>query len=152
MNELATRFGDKAAFIGISDESEDKFNDGLKKHKLSLESFKYNLALDPTAKMKNALKISGIPQNMIVSSDGIVRWQGHPMDLNASVMDTIIKADDALKTAGGKAPGSVSKKTTAVVLGRDPGQAKASKAEELGIPTIDEAGFVKLLETGELPS
>ena len=29
--------------------------------------------------------------------------------------------------------------------------AKATKAEELGIPTIDEAAFTKLLETGELP-
>jgi DNA ligase (NAD+) len=59
--------------------------------------------------------------------------------------------EDAIKSRGGKAPGSVSKKTTAVVLGRDPGQAKATKAEELGIPTIDEAAFVTLLETGELP-
>jgi DNA ligase (NAD+) len=60
--------------------------------------------------------------------------------------------EEAIKSRGGKAPGSVSKKTTAVVLGRDPGQAKATKAEELGIPTIDEAAFVQLLETGELPS
>ena len=60
--------------------------------------------------------------------------------------------EDAIKSRGGKSPGSVSKKTTAVVLGREPGQAKATKAEELGIPTIDEAGFKNLLETGELPS
>jgi DNA ligase (NAD+) len=59
--------------------------------------------------------------------------------------------EDAIKSRGGKAPGSVSKKTTAVVLGREPGQAKATKAEELGIPTIDEAAFVNLLETGRLP-
>ncbi len=60
--------------------------------------------------------------------------------------------EDAIKSRGGKSPGSVSKKTTAVVLGRDPGQSKATKAEELSIPTIDEAAFVKLLETGELPT
>ncbi|HEY5886076.1 MAG TPA: NAD-dependent DNA ligase LigA [Acidimicrobiales bacterium] len=60
--------------------------------------------------------------------------------------------EEAIKARGGKAPGSVSKKTTAVVLGRDPGQAKATKAEELGIPTIDEAAFRHLLDTGELPS
>ncbi len=59
--------------------------------------------------------------------------------------------EDAIKSRGGKSPGSVSKKTTAVVLGRDPGQAKATKAEELGIPTIDEAAFRHLLDTGELP-
>ena len=60
--------------------------------------------------------------------------------------------EEAIKSRGGKAPGSVSKKTTAVVLGRDPGQAKATKAEELGIPTIDEAAFRHLLDTGELPT
>ena len=32
-----------------------------------------------------------------------------------------------------------------------PGAAKLTKAEELGVPILDEAGFVQLLETGELP-
>jgi BRCT domain type II-containing protein len=35
------------------------------------------------------------------------------------------------------------------VLGREPGAAKLNKAAELGIPTLDEAGFRRLLETGE---
>lgn len=61
-------------------------------------------------------------------------------------------AEEAIKSRGGKSPGSVSKKTTAVVLGDSPGASKATKAEELGVPTLDEAGFVHLLETGELPS
>jgi DNA ligase (NAD+) len=60
-------------------------------------------------------------------------------------------AEEAIKARGGKAPGSVSKKTTAVVIGREPGAAKVSKAEELGIPVLDEAGFAELLETGRLP-
>jgi len=62
------------------------------------------------------------------------------------------EVEDAIKARGGKAPGSVSKKTTAVVLGREPGQAKVTKAEELGIPVIDEAAFTHLLETGDLPA
>ena len=57
----------------------------------------------------------------------------------------------AIKARGGKSPGSVSKKTTAVVVGEDPGASKLSKATELGIPMLDEAQFVHLLETGELP-
>jgi DNA ligase (NAD+) len=61
-------------------------------------------------------------------------------------------AEEAIKARGGKAPGSVSKKTTAVVAGREPGTAKITKAEELGIPVLDEAAFAHLLETGELPS
>jgi DNA ligase (NAD+) len=60
-------------------------------------------------------------------------------------------ATDAIKARGGKSPGSVSKKTTAVVVGAEPGASKLTKAEELGVPVIDEAGFEHLLETGELP-
>ena len=59
--------------------------------------------------------------------------------------------EETIKAHGGKAPGSVSKKTTAVVLGESPGAAKLTKAQELGVPTLDEAQFVHLLETGELP-
>ncbi len=57
----------------------------------------------------------------------------------------------AIKSRGGKSPGSVSKKTTALVLGENPGGSKVTKAEELGIPTLNEAQFVELLETGQVP-
>jgi DNA ligase (NAD+) len=61
-------------------------------------------------------------------------------------------AEEAITSRGGKSPGSVSKKTTAVVVGEGPGAAKLAKAEELGVPILDEAGFAHLLETGELPA
>jgi len=60
-------------------------------------------------------------------------------------------AEAAIKARGGKSPGSVSKKTTAVVIGSEPGAAKLTKAVELGVPLLDEAGFNHLLETGQLP-
>jgi DNA ligase (NAD+) len=60
-------------------------------------------------------------------------------------------AEEAIKARGGKAPGSVSKKTTAVVVGEAPGAAKLSKAEELGVPILDEPAFLAMLETGDLP-
>jgi len=60
-------------------------------------------------------------------------------------------AEAAIKARGGKSPGSVSKKTTAVVVGAEPGAAKLTKAEELGIPVLDEVQFEALLETGGLP-
>jgi DNA ligase (NAD+) len=62
------------------------------------------------------------------------------------------EAEAAIKDRGGKSPGSVSKKTLAVVLGADPGASKVAKATELNIPVLDEAGFRHLLETGELPA
>jgi DNA ligase (NAD+) len=60
-------------------------------------------------------------------------------------------AEVAIKSRGGKSPGSVSAKTFAVVLGESPGASKVTKAEQLGIPVLDEAGFEVLLATGELP-
>ena len=60
-------------------------------------------------------------------------------------------AEHAIKARGGKSPGSVSAKTFAVVLGDSPGASKVTKAEQLNIPVLDEAGFEVLLETGELP-
>ncbi len=61
------------------------------------------------------------------------------------------EAEEAIKARGGKSPGSVSKKTTAVVVGSEPGAAKLAKAAELGVPVLDESAFADLLETGELP-
>lgn len=58
-------------------------------------------------------------------------------------------AKEAIISRGGKAAGSVSKKTDYVVVGENAGS-KAAKAEELGVPILDEAGFVALLENGPL--
>ena len=61
------------------------------------------------------------------------------------------EAEAAIIGRGGKSPGSVSARTTAVVVGDSPGAAKVTKAEALGVRVLDEQEFVKLLETGELP-
>jgi len=61
------------------------------------------------------------------------------------------EAEEAIIARGGKSPGSVSKKTFAVVVGEAPGASKVTKAEALGIPMLDADGFAVLLETGELP-
>ena len=60
-------------------------------------------------------------------------------------------AKQAVLARGGSSPGSVSGRTTALVVGADPGAAKVRKAESSGVPVIDEAAFRKLLETGQLP-
>lgn len=58
------------------------------------------------------------------------------------------KAD--IEERGGRATGSVSSKTSALVVGESPGS-KLAKAEQLGVPVLDEDAFEQLLETGQLP-
>jgi DNA ligase (NAD+) len=59
------------------------------------------------------------------------------------------QAREAILARGGKAAGSVSKSTDYVVVGENAGS-KATKAEELGVRILDEAGFRELLETGSV--
>ncbi|OWW22198.1 NAD-dependent DNA ligase LigA [Noviherbaspirillum denitrificans] len=60
----------------------------------------------------------------------------------------VLKRDEAqamIEAAGGKVSGSVSKKTSYVVAGEEAGS-KLAKAQELGVPVIDEVGLRKLLD------
>ena len=57
------------------------------------------------------------------------------------------EAKEAILARGGKAAGSVSKKTAYVVAGDAPGS-KYDKAVELGVPILDEDGFRRLLAHG----
>lgn len=61
------------------------------------------------------------------------------------------EAKAAIEQRGGKVTGSVSKKTDYVVAGADPGS-KLTKAQELGIPVLDEEAFKKLLDAPKAPS
>jgi DNA ligase (NAD+) len=61
------------------------------------------------------------------------------------------QATEALKRYGGKVAGSVSKKTSYVVVGTDPGS-KNDKARELGVPVLSEEDLARVLETGEPPA
>ncbi len=56
------------------------------------------------------------------------------------------EAGELVVAHGGKVISSVSKKTSYVVVGTDPGS-KFDKAKELGVPILDEAGFEKLINT-----
>ncbi|WP_112698908.1 NAD-dependent DNA ligase LigA [Micromonospora noduli] len=57
------------------------------------------------------------------------------------------QAAEAVQSRGGKVSGSVSKKTSFVVVGDNPGS-KADKAASLKVPVLDEDGFRLLLDAG----
>jgi DNA ligase (NAD+) len=97
---------------------------------------------DPEAAVREAEARAAIPQTLVGQTvvvtgalDGFKREE----------------TGEAIAERGGKSPGSVSKKTLALVAGASAGASKLTKAESLGVPVIDEVEFVTLLETGELP-
>lgn len=61
------------------------------------------------------------------------------------------EAKAALQAFGAKVSGSVSKKTSYVVAGAAAGS-KLTKAEQLGVPVLDEEALDRILETGEAPA
>ena len=62
------------------------------------------------------------------------------------------EAGAAVVARGGSSPGSVSKKTFALVVGEGAGASKLTKAESLGVPIINADDFERFLESGRLPS
>ncbi|MHC5002863.1 MAG: TlpA family protein disulfide reductase [Planctomycetota bacterium] len=103
VNQLVERFGKDLVAIGLSDERPADFEAGLRRRSLGPASFRYALALDPSARMKKALGIRAIPHALVVSSDGIVRWQGHPGSLDAATLEQIVRADRAAGSGAARA-------------------------------------------------
>ena len=100
LNELADEFREVVVCIGLSNETPQRFDQGLKRYKLSMDGFRYPVALDPGGRMQRALRVSGIPHVIVMSSDWVVRWQGHPAALDASTLGAIVESNRAL-TGGG---------------------------------------------------
>ena len=80
--------------------------------------------------------------------------EGLTFVLTGSLTQSGMKRDEAgaaLKARGAKVSGSVSKKTSFVVAGEAAGS-KYDKAVALGVPVLDEAALLHIIETGEVPA
>jgi cytochrome c biogenesis protein CcmG/thiol:disulfide interchange protein DsbE len=97
LNELQAQFKDDLVVIGVSDETAEKVKGFMTSTKMD-----YAVALDPEKKMNQAIHVEGIPHVLIISTDGIVRWQGFPLSdeepLTADIVKQIIAADPGVAT------------------------------------------------------
>ena len=89
-----------------------------------------------------------------VEAPSLPRIEGSPLSGKAFVLTgelssmTRDQAKAEIERRGGRVTGSVSSKTDYVVAGRDPGTNKLTGAQKHGVPVIDEAAFLKMLEEG----
>jgi DNA ligase (NAD+) len=93
------------------------------------------------------LRAAGVNMTAVVSGAGSA---GAPLAGQTFVLTGTLssmsreEATDHIERLGGKVTGSVSSKTTYVIVGADPGS-KLAKAESLGVETLDEATFLRLI-------
>jgi DNA ligase (NAD+) len=95
------------------------------------------------------LRAAGVRME-IPAEERVERVSGGPLEGKTFVLTGTLssmtreQATAAIERLGGKVAGSVSRKTTAVIVGAEAGT-KADKARDLGVDTLDEAAFLKLI-------
>ena len=112
------------------------------------ESIKEFFAQEWRAQIVAKWAKAGVGMEGVASSDKAQTLKGLTLVVTGSLESfTRDSVNEAIVERGGKVSSSVSKKTDYVVVGSEPGS-KASKAAELGVPTLDEKSFIELLQNG----
>ena len=146
---LAGAFGDLDAIVSASEE-ELAATDGV--GPIIAGSVCEFFALDRNRAVIDKLRAAGVNFEGPEGPDLPQTLAGQAVVVTGTLEDfSRDGALEAIKARGGTSPGSVSKKTAYVVVGREPGTAKLNKAADLGIPVLDEGQFRILLDTGRPP-
>lgn len=94
LGKWAKEYPNDLVVVGISAESAQTVQDFMKTTKMP-----YNVGVDPKRVMEGKVGVQGIPHVLVISADGIVRWQGFPLDDKDKLTDEklaqIIKASKA---------------------------------------------------------
>jgi len=85
MNEWQEKYKDKLVIIGISNEVKEKVAPFAK------ENIKYANGYDTKSRVKNALKVTGIPHVILIDPKGIVIWEGFPKLPGYELTDDVLK-------------------------------------------------------------
>jgi len=141
---LAEEFGSMDALIAASEESLTRINDvGPKVAEAIREYFANKRNLDLIERLRKA-GLTFTAERRVRGS----KLEGLTFVLTGTLPNmTREAAKEKIESAGGKVSGSVSKKTSYVVAGEEAGS-KLDKAAALGVPVLDEAALLRMLEHG----
>lgn len=139
---LAEHFGSLEALLDASQEQLEAIDQIGPIMAQSVHAFLHTAG---SRKIIDDLLAAGVaPQTQTPRSSGGA-FEGKTVVVTGSLEHfTRQQAQQAIKQAGGKATGSVSKKTSFVLAGKDPGS-KLDKAHSLGVDVIDEKQFMEML-------
>lgn len=89
LNEWQKKFADQLVIIGISNETKEKVEP------YATENIQYANGYDTQSRVKNALKVTGIPHVILIDPNGIVVWEGFPKlpghELTTEVLKNLMK-------------------------------------------------------------
>lgn len=103
LNDIADSFKDDVVVVGVSDEKPEVVQEFMAGTKMA-----YHVAVDPQGTTSKAVGVRGIPHVLVISPDGIVRWQGFPLDDKEPLTKATIAQIVAACKAKGGATGNVS--------------------------------------------
>ena len=96
MNEWQKKFAKDLIVVGVSDEKPETVSGFMKETPMQ-----YTVSVDQAKTMSKALGVQGIPHVLVISQDGVVRYQGFPLQeedkLTTEKLAQIIEASKSLK-------------------------------------------------------
>ena len=146
--DLMAHFGTLEALMGASEQELEDVEDVGGIVAASITEY---FADEENRRFVNRLLEAGVRPQMHMQQDAGTLFEGMTFVLTGTLpMLSRAQAQEMIRKNGGKATGSVSKKTSIVLAGESAGS-KLDKARELGVRIIDEAQFLQMIEQQKRP-
>lgn len=146
--DLMAHFGTLEALMGASEQELEDVEDVGGIVAASITEY---FADEENRRFVNRLLEAGVHPQMHVQQDAGTLFEGMTFVLTGTLPTlSRAQAQEMIRKNGGKATGSVSKKTSIVLAGESAGS-KLDKARELGVRIIDEAQFLQMIEQQKRP-
>lgn len=146
--DLMAHFGTLEALMGASEQELEDVEDVGGVVAASITEY---FADEENRRFVNRLLEAGVRPQMHAQQDAGTLFEGMTFVLTGTLPTlSRAQAQEMIRKNGGKATGSVSKKTSIVLAGESAGS-KLDKARELGVRIIDEAQFLQMIEQQKRP-